>query len=89
MTLWCRKCRRNTSHRVLLHTTRPKTMCYMCNAYDSRPIPTVPRVRPQQVPSGEQPRLCHRCYSGAAGGDCLFGTCIEGDKPTDPPQHCP
>jgi hypothetical protein len=89
MTLWCPRCGRNTSHRVLFHMTPPKTMCYECTHYDTRSIPTVPRVTPLQVPSDEKPRLCHRCYSSAAGGDYLFGTCIEADKSTNPPQHRP
>jgi hypothetical protein len=87
MTFPCPRCRRNTPHRVLWHTTPPTTMCYMCNEYDSRPIPTVLWPRPQQVTPTKRPRLCQRCYSGSVGGDCVFGTCLEADKPTDPPQR--
>jgi hypothetical protein len=76
MTLWCRRCGRYTPHRVLQHTTPATTMCYECNEYEFRPIATAPLVKPPQASPSEQPRTCQRCYSGAAGGDCLFGVCL-------------
>jgi hypothetical protein len=76
MTLWCRRCHRHTPHAVRLYRKPAITMCYMCNEYEFRPVPTIPQVRPQSAPPTEPPRLCQRCYSGAAGGACLFGVCL-------------
>jgi hypothetical protein len=81
MDLPCPTCRRTTPHRVLLHTTPAKMMCYECGTYGEYKVPTVPLVK---SPTTKRGALCQRCYSAAAGGDCLFGECIEGDKATDP-----
>jgi hypothetical protein len=65
-SFWCWKCRKNTSHRMLLHTTPIKTMCYECGEFGEYKAPTVPSVRPQQASSTKQHPSCQRCYSGAA-----------------------
>jgi hypothetical protein len=76
MTLWGRRCRRHTPHRVLLHTVPATTMCYVCTEYEFRPIPITRSVRPKQAPHAEKSPSCQRCYSGSVGGDRQFGDCI-------------
>jgi hypothetical protein len=81
MNLLCPTCRRSTPHRVLLHTIPAKMMCYECGTFGEYRVPSVPAVK---APANKRHPSCQRCYSAVVGGDCLFGECIEGNKPATP-----